>query len=237
MQILFGSGLVAFTPPGSNPTPIVCGVLQDVSVKVSASQKQLFGQNQFPVAVADTERKLDCSAKFAQIYGSFIKNALNGSITSGQTIGAINEQATIAGTVTVVNSATFVADFSVYDYTAGKPMTRVASAPASGQYSVSAGVYTFNAADAGHVAGFNYSYTTTSGQTVSVTNTLMGAANTFTAALFNSFNGQNFGMKLYAITLAGLDFAFKNNDFALQNLGFQGYADTQNRVIDIYTGE
>jgi hypothetical protein len=240
MQVSFGAGLLAFTPPGANPTPVVCGVLQDVSLKATKTLKKLYGQKQWPAAVAEGEGSITGTAKFAQIYGSFLKNALNGSISTGQTIGAINEAATIPGTpytVTVVNSATWVADFSVYDYTASKPMTLVASGPAAGQYSVSAGVYTFAAADTGHSVGINYSYTSTGGQTVKVTNALMGAASTFTAALFNNYNGLNSGVKLYAVALAGIDFAIKNTDFTIQNLQFEGFADSLDRVIDTYTAE
>jgi hypothetical protein len=240
MQVSFGAGLVAFTPPGANPTPIVCGVLQDVSLKASKTLKKLYGQKQFPVSVAEGEGSITGTAKFAQLYGSFLKNALGGSMASGQTIGSINEAAVIPATpfiITVVNSATWVADFSVYDYTAGKPLTRVASGPSAGQYSVAAGAYTFAVADTGHAVGINYSYTATTGQTVSVTNALMGTANTYTAVLFNNYNGQNSGVKLWAVALAGIDFALKNTDFTLQNLMFEGFADSIDRVIDVYTAE
>lgn len=240
MQVSFGAGLVAFTPAGANPTPIVCGVLQDVTLKASRSLKKLYGQNQWPVSVADAEGSLSGTAKFAQFYGTFIKQALSGSIATGQTIGAINEAGVVPATpfqVTTTNSANWIADLSVYDYTANKPLTRVASSPATGQYSVAAGVYTFAAADTAHAVGINYTYSATTGQTVSVTNQLMGTATTFTAALFNNYNGQNSGVKLWSVALAGLDFALKNTDFEMQNLQFEGFSDGSGRVIDLYTAE
>ena len=85
--------------------------------------------------------------------------------------------------------------------------------------------------------GINYTYTAIAGQTVSVTNALMGTASTFTAVLFNNYNGQNSGVKLWSVALAGLDFALKNTDFTMQNLAFEGFADASDRVIDIYTAE
>lgn len=240
MQVSFGAGLVAFTPPGANPTPVVCGVLQDVTLKASTALKKLYGQNKYPVATAEGEGSISGTVKFAQMYGSFIKNALNGAIATGMTIGAINEAAVVPTTpfqVTVANSVTFVADLSVYDFTAAKPLTRVASAPSTGQYSVAAGVYTFAAADVTHAMGINYTYTSTSGQTVSITNQLMGAANTFTASLFNNYGGLNSGLKLWAVTLGGIDFALKNTDFTMQDMAFEGQADSLGRVVDLYTQE
>lgn len=240
-QISFGAGLVAFTPSGSNPSPVICGVLQDVSLKTTASLKKLYGQNRFPAAVAEAEAEVSGTAKYAQFYGSLIKQAITGStIATGQVLAAIGEQGTVPATpyqITVTNSGTFLADLGVYDLTASKPMTRVASAPATGQYSVAAGVYTFAAADTTHVMSFNYTYSAVTGQTVSVLNSLMGAANTFTAALFNNYGGQSSGIKLWSVIIPGLDFALKNNDFTMLSMSFEAMADSLNRVMDIYTSE
>jgi len=41
------------------------------------------------------------------------------------------------------------------------PLTKAASAPAAGQYSVAAGVYTFNSADANKAVLISYTYTIT----------------------------------------------------------------------------
>lgn len=240
-QASFGVGLLAFTPTGSNPTPILCGVLQDVTLKASATLKKLYGQNEFPAAIASAEAEIGGTAKMGAFYGSFIKQALAGSsIATGQTVGAIGESGTVPTTpfqITVAQSATWVADLSVWDYTSSKPLTRVASSPATGQYSVAAGVYTFAAADVAHVMSINYTYTVATGQTVSLTNQLMGAANTFTLNLFNQFAGVGSGVKLYAVVVPGLDFAMKNNDFTMTSISFEGYADSLNRVIDLYTAQ
>lgn len=237
-QISFGAGLVAFTPSGSNPTPIVCGVLQDVTLKMSQTTKKLYGQEKYAAAVAETESDVSGSAKFGAFYGSLIKQALAGStMTTGQKLAAIGEQGTIGSTpyqITVTNSANWVEDLSVWDLTAGKLLTRVASSPATGQYSVSAGVYTFAAADTGHVISFCYSYSSTGGVTVSLNNQLMGAANTFTANLFNTYNGQASGVKLFSVVIPGFDMALKNNDFTMPSLTFEAYQDSLGRVLEFY---
>lgn len=59
-------------------------------------------------------------------------------------------------TVTVAHSAAFSSDVKVMDGVT--QMTKVASAPAAGQYSVAAGVYTFNAADQGKAITITYKY-------------------------------------------------------------------------------
>jgi hypothetical protein len=240
MQVSFGSGLVAFTPAGSNPTPIVCGVLQDVTLKLSSSQKELYGQNRIAVAVADAEMSISGTAKFAQLYGAFIKNALNGTIATGQVLGAIMR----AGdgwrrrTVTVVNSATFGVDLSVYDYTASKPMTSVASAPATGQYSRVCRRLHVRRLGHGHARELQLHLhggdradgepdESAHGRREHVHRDTCSTATTARAP----------AMKLWALSLAGLDFAIKNTDFMMQDLSFKAYADSQGRVIDLYTAE
>jgi hypothetical protein len=49
MQYGFGVGILSVIPSGSNPTPLQCGVLQDVSVDmVAGASKQLRGQYKVP---------------------------------------------------------------------------------------------------------------------------------------------------------------------------------------------
>jgi hypothetical protein len=242
MQYGFGTGLLEFTPPGSNPTPVQCGVLQDVSIDVDQTLKELYGQYKSPVDIALAELKISGKAKFAQIFGAILSNILNGAaLGTGSTAGSINEVGTVPGsgpyTVTVANSATFVEDLGVVDATTGLRMTRVASGPTTGQYSVAAGVYTFAAADTAHVVWISYSYTTAAGKTVTYSNQLMGAATTFTLTLFNTYRSGNYGCKLYAVVFPKLSIALKNNDHTMQNLDFSAFANSAQKVIDEYTSE
>ena len=46
-------------------TPVPFGALQDVSMDISSSKKELYGQRQFPLAVARGTGKIDCKAKAA----------------------------------------------------------------------------------------------------------------------------------------------------------------------------
>lgn len=241
MQYNFGTGLLTLTPSGSNPTPIQAGVLQDVSLDIEETMAELRGQYQFPVDVAQAAGSIKGKAKFARIFASLLSGILSGSTqTTGSTRGAINEVGTIPSTpfqITVAQSATFVEDLGVINATTGLQMTRVSSAPATGQYSVSAGVYTFAAADVGNVAWISYSYTSASGKKVTFNNQLMGSAPTFTLTIFNSYGGNHMGFKLFAVKAPKLSLAMKNTDYTMQDLDFVAFANTTGQVLEAYSSE
>lgn len=241
MQYDFGTGLLTLTPSGANPTPVQLGVLQEVSCDIEETMTELRGQFQFPVDVAQAAGKIGGKAKFAQIYGALLNSILSGStITTGDTRGSQNEVFTIPGSpfqATVANSATFGEDLGVVDITTGLRLTRVASAPATGQYSVAAGVYTFAAADTTHVVWISYSYTTAGGKTVALSNQLMGSSPTFSLTLFNSYNGKFFGIKLFAVKTPKLSLGFKNSDYTMQDLDFVAFASATGKIIEQYTSE
>src|SRR5262249_10849872 len=140
---------------------------------------------------------------------------------------------------TVANSATWATDLGVFDTTTGKFMTKVASGPTTGQYSRAAGVYTFAAADVGHVVQISYTYTTAgSGWTVASSNPTMGSGNIFRADLFNSYRGITNGITLYACQSSKLSFPFKQDDFMLPSFDFAAQDDGAGNVFALYgTGQ
>lgn len=234
----FGTGMLTLTPSGSNPTPAAFGVLQEVDLGIEFVEKALRGEMQFPVTVARGAASMAGSAKWGRINAQLNSSLLTGStIATGETRGAANEAGTIPGTpyaVTVTNSATFVADLGVWDVTAGIPMVRVASSPATGQYSVSAGVYTFAAADTTHSVFISYSYTGAGGKTVTYNNQLMGAGTTYGLTVFNQYGGTYHGLKIFAVTLSKLAFPFRSEDFTIQDTTITAYADSSGRVLEEY---
>lgn len=242
MQYGFGVGILSLIPSGSNPTPIQCGVLKDVSIDfVPGATKQLRGQYKFPVAIAEGEGAITGKAAFARMFANLYTQLLGGSATTGMNVGSINEVGTIPSsgpyTVTVTNSATWNENLSVINASTGLEMTRVASGPATGQYSVAAGVYTFASADADNVVWISYSYTTTAGYTVTVSNTLMGAGSTFSLVVYNQYQGKFSGFKFPAIVAPKLSVGLKSADFTEQNVDFEAYADSSGKVAYIYSSE
>lgn len=100
---------------------------------------------------------------FSRVMGGFRERV--GQVDTSNTVTVfltIDENGTIPAspgpyTITVANSTDFVEDLGVTK--GGTPMTRVTSAPAAGQYSVAAGVYTFNATDENDAVVIRYRYT------------------------------------------------------------------------------
>lgn len=238
----FGSGSIwGVRGDIANPTPIKVGALQDVSVEFTGSSKQLFGQNQFPLAVARGTSKISCKAKFGQIQGrTFAELFFGAQMQPGQISTANSEAAMVPAAApyqtNVANAATFVTDLGVVYAATAMPLTRVASAPAQGQYSVAAGVYSFNAADQG--AGLLISYTygvAGSGQKFTLSNQQLGIQPVFQVTLETVYNAPG-GLKKAVLTLNSctsnkLSMATKLEDFMVPELDFEAFADPAGNVL------
>jgi hypothetical protein len=243
MQYNFGAGFITAIPSGANPTPVKFGVLKEVSIDLSFTVKELRGAYMFPVDIARSSGKIAGKIKNAQIDGSIFAAVLTGATSAtGQIKGIENEAGTIPTTpftITVAQGATFSADLGVINYTSGQLMTRVASAPATGQYSVNTttGVYTFNTAQSGNSVGISYQYTVAgaTGSTLTYTNQLMGSGSVFAVTIFNTFRGKDFGFRFPACTISKLALPLKSEDYSEQDLDFDAFADASNNVLYAYT--
>jgi hypothetical protein len=241
MQYLFGTGILygvmtndAAGNPAVNPTPVQFGTLQDVSMDFSFEEKMLYGAYQFPLAVGRGKGKIELKAKVANISGSILSDLIFG-ISSTAGIRAIvsgfatSVPASSPYTVTITppNSGIFANDLGVINSVTGLPMKLVATAPATGQYSVSAGVYTFAAADTGLAISISYEYTATSttAKTVSLTNQLMGYAPSFSARLGLTYGGKSLDVTLNKCMSSKFSLPFKNDDFAIPEFDFSAFAD------------
>jgi hypothetical protein len=243
-SIGFGSGVMILTPSISGAvTPVQLGTMQDVSIDIAFGSKQLFGQYQFPVALARGEAKISGKCKFANIDGNVLNNIFLGDAgTTGQKYWAYQEAHSIPATpyqVTVANSAKFDADLGVTFVSNGQPLTRVASGPATGQYSVAAGVYTFAAADTGKALLISYSYTSTAtGQNNIITNNLMGSALSFQVDFYQAapnVAGAQWSLRLYNCISNKLTLQSKTTDFTIPEMDFEAYANAANAVGEINT--
>src|SRR5258708_31721211 len=183
----FGAGsLWGFPVSGgnaANPTPILFGTLQDVSLDISGDVKMLYGQRQFPEAIARGKCKITGKAKYAWINSKQMNDLFFGqTLTAGMIKVQQNEAYSIPATpfqVTVAPpSGTYLNDATRGDqgvrYAAtGVPLTKVASGPTVGQYSVAVatGIYTFAAADTLASVLISYMYTPiATGNQINVTN-------------------------------------------------------------------
>lgn len=228
---------------GSQPIPI--GVLKDVSIDLSYTMKSLTGQSQFPLDIARGEGKLTGKATFATV-----NSLLLAQLTSGATTAAGNVQGIYlegpatpsSNTITAVHGATFKTDLGVWDSTAQKWLTWVASGPVTGQYSVvpATGIYTFAAADATHLMALCYSWTVAStGVTVSLANQLMGTNTYFQLALFENYStspiGGQMGIMLPNVVLSKMSLGFKNSDFTSDAVDFEACQNLAGQIYYAYT--
>jgi hypothetical protein len=147
-------------------------------------------------------------------------------VTAGTTITALGTGTGGVGTYTVSASQTV----------SSEAMTSSAGA---GQYSVSAGVYTFNTSENGKKLQFIYTQTLATGSTITMGNVGMGLATTYSLELFNDPSkngGLVFGMDVPAITIPKLSMAFGANKFMIPDLEFNVVDDGSGNIATFYIG-
>ena len=232
-------------PDGANPTVVPVGVLQDVNLDMGIELKRLHGNRTFPVKVARGKGTITGKAKTGIFQGGLISALLAGSTkTDGASVGMKEHTADVPGTpytITVTDGGDWRYDLGVFDNDTGLYMTRVATGatPATGQFKLdeSTGAYTFAAADTGHSITITYASDDASGSTVTYKNQLMGKQTKFGLTLFSNFDDLGFGIHLYGVVLGKMTFPFKNDDFAVPDIDFEGFADNSGNVIDLYLAE
>jgi hypothetical protein len=247
-MFVFGSGVLIGTQLNvSNPTPINFGLVQKVSVDTSVSVKELYGQYAFPVAVGSGTRKVSCKSTLARFSGQALGRLFYNQVpTVGSTISSFAEVHSVPGTgpytVTVTNATHFVADQGVVYAATGLPLIAVASGPTTGQYSLnpSTGVYTFAAADTGLGVLISYTYTaSTTGESLPITNPLIGPTSTFTATLFATDPTTNvqFSVTLNQCVASKFSFDTSIEDFAKPDFEFMAFANAAGNVMTFNFGD
>jgi hypothetical protein len=247
----FGSGRLFITntdltlPP---PQPIELGVLQGVDLDFSFTTKPIYGANQFAVFVARAEAKWTLKAKMGVMSGTALNAFFFGLTTS---TGQIALATDIAGTIptstpftltpTVPNSGTWVADQGIKYALSGIPLDAVTGTPTTGQYEVTAGVYTFAAADEGLAVVFAFTYTYSGvGQKIALTNQILGTTPFFSGVFRNrdARSGLFNTLILNRMTSSKLSISSKTSDYAIPdfdceimddgtgNIGTMSFGDT-----------
>lgn len=247
-MILFGAGkliAVPTTDAAGNaiavPTPVTIAVLQDVSVDFDFETKTLHGEKQFAVAVARGKAKIGWKAKTGDFSAAALGSLLLGAQPTASRKGAVIDFAAtvpatpFAITIAPPDTGTFAADLGVTNALTGIPLTRVASAPTTGQYMLNAatGVYTFSTGDTGKAMLISYEYSKasdTSSQLFAISNNLMGYTPTFSALFYNEYMGKKLVMKLNANVMGKQGLPFKNDDFTMTDFDAEAFADAAGSV-------
>ena len=248
MQLSFGSGAVwgeRTDVTGSGIGPRQFGVLQDIQIDFDWSDKELYGQLQFPVAIARGQGKITGKAKFAQILGLLYSDIFFGlTPATGQFAVSQLEAATVPATtpyaVTAANAASFNDDLGVSYAASGERFNRVTTPSAAGQYAVdfATGVYTFSSADASAAVLISYTYSiVTSGNRLTLTNQPMGITPTFKATFYTAYNGSGTALRLNACTANKLSLPTKLDTWTISELDFTAFADASGTIGCLSTVE
>lgn len=248
-QYIFGAGTIWATPlvdasgnAIANGTPVQLATSQEISMEESFENKKLYGQNQFPVDVGRGKGTVSVKAKAATVNGLSMLSLFYGqTLISGQitynydVTGQVIPTTPFQITVTPPGSGTYGADMGVRDAN-GRPMTKVASGPTTGQYSVSGAIYTFAAADVGKQVFISYQYTLSSVQAptstkMQIQNLPMGAAPICRLDVYFTKNGKMFGTQYPQAIFNKLSHQSKLDDYMVPELAADCFADSAGNVM------
>lgn len=243
MQYAFGIGnLFALRTDVSPVLAVPFGNIQDVQFDFSFEEKELYGQFQFPVDIARAKGKITGKAKFAHINAALFNSLFfGGTLATGQTHAQNNEPHTVPAspytvTITPPSSGTIVDDLGVVYALTGIPLTRVTSAPTTGQYSYAAGVYTFAAGDTTISMYISYSYLTSAvGNTITYANQLMGAAPKFQIVWGNTYGQKDMFYKFNSCISTKFNMPMKVDDYTVPEFDFSAFSDASGNIFS-YSG-
>lgn len=242
----FGCGYLFGNPNAQqlapNPTPQLFASVQEVSVEIGATIKELRGNLQFPDDTAIADKKLSGKVSFGRLETTvfnqlFFADTYVAGVTAIQPKESHTVPASTPWQITIAppSSGTFGIDLGVLYSATGFPLVKVASGPTVGQYSVntSTGVYTFSTSDASAGVFISYTYLLAStGNTLTVNNQLQGYGPQFEMWLAEPYAGVGNGMHLYACKAGKLNAPRKRDDYTIIEMDFECFAAASGKVFD-----
>ncbi len=248
-QYIFGAGvLTLYNPAGSPIQPVQVGVLKEISLDFKATTKELRGAYRFALDIAAGPMTITGKAKFAQ-FDQDILSAVTGSSSATGVTRVVESASTVIPatpftvTVSPPSSGTWARDLGVIDQSTMQPMTRVASAPTAGQYSVTAGAYLFASADnvSAKSVVIRYAYTiagAVAGYTSTLTNSLMGSNTVYSLEWGTTFRSKDVYMRLPAVIIPSLSMGFKSEDYFDADVEFSAFVDpTSGKIMEWASNE
>ena len=249
MQVNFGAGFAfaeRIDTTGTGIGPRMFSILHDFNMDADFTTKPLRGQYQMSLAIARGEvkfaGKLSFPASQARLWSDIVFGV---TPATGQLLAALDEAGTVPTTpfqITVTNAATFSDDLGVRYADGSGLFNRVTTPTAAGEYSVnlSTGIYTFGTADGGKAVLLCYLYNnTTTGLKSTLTNQLSGTTPYFKLTYANPVSpgppgggsqASPFGLRLNACSASKLSMPFKIDEFLVQQLDYEAFADASNIV-------
>jgi|SRR5580692_2494756 hypothetical protein len=246
MQLIFGIGALWGTRSDiPNIGPDQFAVLQDNSIDFSFEVKELYSQLGYPIDIARGKGKISGKSKVARVFANLYADIFFGeAVNTGEDNVSENELHTLAaGTLSVTNASTFVADLGVYYSAPGNDRFQfVTGAPTLGQYSTGVnGAYTFYTGDVGAVVAISYVFTDANGKTITIHNNFMGYTPTFIGTFYQQRNTQGstgqLTLRLNECVSSHLSIPSRIDDYAIQDFDYQAFSNGSNVVGTISTSE
>lgn len=255
---VFGPGILILTRTDITPgAPINVGFVQEFSIEAAGTNKPLYGQKQFALANARGTIKLTGKFKAATVSGYAMNAAFYGQSAFSSTgtgiawsIGSTFTTSTASSSVQAGSSLTFDADLGVTYAASGLPLQRVSTgSEATGKYSVTGGgiqgtatgLYNFGGTDGGSggTAGgtalkITYTSLTAAGQSLIVTNQMIGTTPTFQLDYYTNFNqptSKPFVVRIFQGVASKHAMMFKLEDYMIPEFDVDMFANAQDQVF------
>jgi hypothetical protein len=247
VQLSFGPGVMygeRVDQTGSGIGPRQFGLMQDVDITFSFTNKDLYGQNQFPAAIARGQGKITGKAKLAQINVLLYSDLFFGlppDIGASQTVSqdeTNNIPSLSPFNVTVAHQATFALDLGVWLASTGDRFNRVTTPTNYLEYSVNSGVYTFAAPNEGQAVNISYAYNTT-GLSIPLYNVAQGYTPAWQCTIFQRISPSVPGapnvslpwtLGLYACVSNSLSFPTAQDNWTLNAFDFSAFANAAGNI-------
>lgn len=246
MAQYIGSGFLGLKDTSNNAYQ--AGVLQDVSLDFVSDLKELIGDKKVAILTAEVGRKYKVAAKFAQLSSALVGAVMGGTVASGSKYVSTKRKSVTAGAVTIATTDdgspsgwAFVGDLGVKYAATGQDFRYNGGTPAAGEYKNTAGAYTFNTGDNGtNNVDITYVWSQTAGETWTVNNQAIGLSTYmamwgFQATTQADGTTRKIGWYFPAVIIPSLKVAFKNTDFATQDLELSVFADSSGKVAEFYS--
>lgn len=235
ITVPFGVGELYLTTNATPGQSIYVGGLQELALKITRTTKGFKGAYLFDLLKAITGAEAVLTAKYGAFKPTLIASVLGGTVAAGYRALVKDELMGAAALTYAVAHPTGMQDKGACDAT-GTPLTRVASAPAAGQYSVveATGVYTF-ASSAVYSVSYTWDASTTLGQKVDIVNSLMAAPTSWYQ--IDAFNpAEKTGFVFNKALPKSLNLPRKNDDFLVEDLEFDLIPDSTGKLGTVYLG-
>jgi hypothetical protein len=244
MNFQGSSGVLIVTPNvgqlAANPSPYAFPVLQECSAEFKGDLKMLYGQYAYALDGFRGKIKVTGKGKMIVPPPDLLGQIYFGLPTAtGVARPVFNEQHAIASSVSTSNIKASV-NLGVINGNTGDQMQLVASSPAAGQYTFTPynstgpvdGSYGFSTADvtSGFPVRLSYTWADTAGQTIALTNELIGAQPQSSLVLFNTFKGKLMSLQLNAVVFGSFSIPTKQEDYWISDFDYEAFADQTNTL-------